>query len=608
MRKFYSLVLMAAALLIGTNSWAATYNVSELADLQQSISAANDGDEFVFDELYETSAVLTLNTGKHIIFTLNANYLYQGSATSAIVISNGILEIRGTKTMQSGNEELIRLYGIEEELDAKVAVAHSQVIVHEGVTLKNTVKNVLVINQLTGTNQKKLANGARIDVYGTLDGTKYGIKVNGDVKDPQYYSMARTNAPFVYIHEGALVKTLANADNAVAAYSSGYGRWRIEGTCQGSTGLYAKSGDVEIVGATIESTRPADTTHEIETGKTSGVKAGGSGIVVESNAAYPGQTSVTIAESTIIGTNGYAIEEKVANATNTKVESIEIVSGTIQGGNAGAIIVSSQTVNSTEATVAVYGGKITSENDSDPIQIDAPATGSEQQIAAQQAAVLEAVIPGYTPSMVVVGTEVPQQNTITVLQVSAGYLATLNAEGLSTFSYVDKSIKLPADLKAFKATALTNDVLTLEEIVAVAPATQVVIPANTGVILYKENAASQSFTLIATNDDASNVGTDNLLEPSSAWTTAKAGAAYILHGAELWIYDGTDFKANKAFLPIAGQGAPQRLRMVFHAAEEAQGIENVELEAAKAEKFYENGQLFIRRGNEVYNVQGQLVK
>ena len=36
-------------------------------------------------------------------------------------------------------------------------------------------------------------------------------------------------------------------------------------------------------------------------------------------------------------------------------------------------------------------------------------------------------------------------------------------------------------------------------------------------------------------------------------------------------------------------------------------VDNVEAETVKAEKFVEDGQVYIRRGNEVYNLQGQKV-
>ena len=84
---------------------------------------------------------------------------------------------------------------------------------------------------------------------------------------------------------------------------------------------------------------------------------------------------------------------------------------------------------------------------------------------------------------------------------------------------------------------------------------------------------------------------------------------YVLKGNAFLEYVGTNaLAANKAYiqLPEAGQNnAPARIRMVINGT---QGVENVETEAVKAEKFIENGQVLIRRGNEVYNLQGQIVK
>jgi hypothetical protein len=64
-------------------------------------------------------------------------------------------------------------------------------------------------------------------------------------------------------------------------------------------------------------------------------------------------------------------------------------------------------------------------------------------------------------------------------------------------------------------------------------------------------------------------------------------------------------KENKAYLQINTTGAPARIRLAFG---QTTGVENVEAEAVKAEKFVENGQIFIRRGEAVYNLQGQIVK
>jgi hypothetical protein len=80
---------------------------------------------------------------------------------------------------------------------------------------------------------------------------------------------------------------------------------------------------------------------------------------------------------------------------------------------------------------------------------------------------------------------------------------------------------------------------------------------------------------------------------------------YVLKGENFLKYVGTEpLAANKAYIQLgSGSGAPQRIRMVVN---HATGVENVEAEV-KAEKFIENGQIFIRRGNEVYNLQGQKI-
>lgn len=73
-------------------------------------------------------------------------------------------------------------------------------------------------------------------------------------------------------------------------------------------------------------------------------------------------------------------------------------------------------------------------------------------------------------------------------------------------------------------------------------------------------------------------------------------------------YVGTNaLAANKAYiqLPAAGpNNAPKRITMRFNGTT---AVDNVEAESVKAEKFVENGQVYIRRGNEVYNLQGQKV-
>lgn len=174
----------------------------------------------------------------------------------------------------------------------------------------------------------------------------------------------------------------------------------------------------------------------------------------------------------------------------------------------------------------------------------------------------------------------------------SGFDVTLNAFGLATFSG-DQDAEIPTGLKAYTATYVAMDeVLNLDEI------TTGKIPANTGVILF--GTAGADYTLPYTTGAAA-VGT-NHLQPA---TTASVEDVFVLSGNALYQYTGV-VPANKAYLQLPGGApAPARIGLRFGTAT---AVESVEAEAVKAEKFVENGQVFIRRGEAVYNLQGQLVK
>ena len=77
-----------------------------------------------------------------------------------------------------------------------------------------------------------------------------------------------------------------------------------------------------------------------------------------------------------------------------------------------------------------------------------------------------------------------------------------------------------------------------------------------------------------------------------------------------FLYTGQYVPAGKAYLALPkqqqGAGAPERrLRFVIN---ETTSIVGAEAENAKITKFVENGQLFIRRGDTVYTIQGIRVK
>ena len=186
------------------------------------------------------------------------------------------------------------------------------------------------------------------------------------------------------------------------------------------------------------------------------------------------------------------------------------------------------------------------------------------------------------------------------------YNVTLNDNFLATFS-ADENVIIPEGLSAYAAEYVSEmELLTLYEI-------SDYIPANTGVILYNENGAKaldtkKNFSLEKYDGSVAPYTGTNDLKPASAYATNHTGHIYVLHGDMMYTYEdeASGMKPNKAFLQIDAQyPAPQRIRMVIN---QTQAVENVVVESVKAEKFVENGQIYIRRGNEVYNLQGQIVK
>ena len=91
-------------------------------------------------------------------------------------------------------------------------------------------------------------------------------------------------------------------------------------------------------------------------------------------------------------------------------------------------------------------------------------------------------------------------------------------------------------------------------------------------------------------------------------TISGSGKLYLAAGNNLKWYDG-DKTINpfRAYFEVAGGlGAAPKARIVAH-ENATTGVEDVTAEG-KAVKFVENGQILIKRGEAVYNLQGQVVK
>lgn len=197
---------------------------------------------------------------------------------------------------------------------------------------------------------------------------------------------------------------------------------------------------------------------------------------------------------------------------------------------------------------------------------------------------------------------------ITFPAVAPALSVTTNANGFLSFASTE-DVEFQGGLKAYRGqyNAGTNE-LTLYEI-------GTKVPANTGVILWNSNGTAETFNY-TTGADVSGVtvGTNNFVGVTTAADPAGIRAAgkeiYCLNGNALKQYVGTEeIPAGKAYLPISVGGgsnnAPKHITMRFN---NTTAVDNLDVEAGNVEKFIENGQIYIRRGNEVFNMQGQIVK
>ena len=174
------------------------------------------------------------------------------------------------------------------------------------------------------------------------------------------------------------------------------------------------------------------------------------------------------------------------------------------------------------------------------------------------------------------------------------YSLTTNDYGWASYSNTVDLEPADANLKIYTGEYDGAETLDLAEVDYV--------KANEGVIVY---GAANTTYYFAAGTGSSVYGT-NHLKPASAFTVGDENV-FVLSGNALYEYVGTDaIPANKAYLQLPGgaNNAPKRISFRYNATT---GVQNVKAEL-KAEKFIENGQVLIRRGEAVYNLQGQMVR
>lgn len=591
MKKIYSFVLMVAMLLIGTNAWAtdpvATVSINGATATELETSAAvtdallalADGDVAVFTLQQNVTLGYGEKTGsqwfdgaKSITFNLNGKSI---DCYIRFNLKQASLYIQGSGTVDMKIANLFAAtYGSKNKAEA---YGYSTLEIGENVIINSANQYALGLfprdyadATYTGSNTKcnqqleqddwsvKYGAGAgvTINIYGKVY-SKYGVSSNGQL------AATVGNVPVVNIYEDAYI----NTSDYNGIYAGGYAIWNIQGKVEGLTGIYAKGGVFNLNGAEII----GNGEYEKPTENNNGTSGGGSGIVLDGNAAYAGHMELHVTGDTKVTSNeGYAMEELTTSANESQTDSLVIASGEFNGDvHMGSLTMTTELGQDVQINGTITGGIY----NSDIAEYLSPTEGAIQQTA-----------NGY--------------------EVVAGCVSILNDYGLATFSSPNYNVVLPEDLNVWIVTSGLDGEgkLTLEQVVLSAGA---ILPKETGFIL--EGTANKAYSFIKSTADATTGNLDaNALLSSDKFDDA-AKPVYILHDTELWLYEGTVFKEGKAFLPASlfGAGAPKRIQMVFA---ETQAVENVEVEAVKAEKFIENGQVLIKRGEKVYNVQGQIVK
>ena len=403
MRKIYSIVLMAAALLIGTNVKA---GVSDFAGLQSAISAAVAGTptSIVLDDDISATSSISVTDGKKIEIDLNGHNITSTAAGANMLnIDNGSLSLENSKSVGGtisgeGSYAIASLRGSNED------VANFSVLtVGEGVTLTAdgeyginmfqyrywdpTVVDKKTKEVVGGWIQTKYGYGMVLNVAGTVYSPNgHGVWVLGNIKETNGTNHSQINV----LPTGSIIgcdvvtplvgKTKAQGGNGteqqVAAqvgegapygtsscglYGGGFCNYHIQGTVSGGNGIYMKGGNLNIDGGNIAATAD-EYWKPLFYGN--GFIASGSAIVLDNNAGYCSVMTMAVTGNAVVTSEtGNAIEELVTSGTEKMgaedfvIESGTFVSGTDQNNVAhDAVTVTTQLGTEVKNEGTVSGG------------------------------------------------------------------------------------------------------------------------------------------------------------------------------------------------------------------------------------------------------------
>lgn len=456
MKKIFSVVLMAVALLVGTNSWAqSTISVvyhngvtapATFSDLQTAINSVAAGDSATITlkatQMLTKGIVIPNVTsaatdaekianraGQRICIDLNGYDIKTSSMIKHSVFSllKGTLRITGEGRVEranvakgssnwergaiivSGTDGRDASLGIDASHPDRSKQEWSVLYIDENVEVVSEYSNTYGIgiqefgpnypswgtseavwgyktyykgDNATGSEEKApmwtknsskaqySAFGVKVIIAGTVYGHTRGINVVGNInqtpsdaeghskRTKDVYPYYDRNYPYILIKSTADVSCIdqgisSNGNGGI--YAAGWAILDIHGAVHGQTGIFMKSGDVKVLDGNVYSDAPTAS----NSGNYHGDVAG-SGIFIASDAGYAGEASVSVeGDSRVAGAGGSAIVDVVAaNTTETQVSHVEITGGTIEGGDQGAINITTGTQAQTEVTGGSVEGTI----------------------------------------------------------------------------------------------------------------------------------------------------------------------------------------------------------------------------------------------------------
>ncbi len=203
-------------------------------------------------------------------------------------------------------------------------------------------------------------------------------------------------------------------------------------------------------------------------------------------------------------------------------------------------------------------------------------------------------------------TEASASYTLIVLPATVS--VTTNTLGYATFAPSMK-VAIPEEdgLKVYYVVANDGTSVSTEDASGV-------VEAGTGLII-KTDEPSTQVIFAATNESAAELSR-NLLKGvlvNTAYDETAHANAYLFskgsNGVGFYKWMTGTLAAGKAYLDLRGAAsAPQFIRFVENGSTIATSLEDILNEEATAIKFLQNGVLYIRKGDHIYNANGQMVK